>query len=416
MKTHRVVVTGMGTVSPAGLGVPKLWEAVRAGRSRGSAITRFDPSRNACRIAAETPPLPVPVKPDTEDVHFSRTHRYALVAATEAMGQAGTTGFSPERAGVCIGSTTIGIEALEAAFNATLIPSDGPEIPHEEGPAPDLFSAYSGAGISAALAGRFGFRGPVSTLSTGCASGLDAIGCALDTIRRGEADLMVAGGADAAVDPIILTAFDVVRALTRRNDAAEQASRPFDQGRDGFLLAEGAGILVLEEAEHARRRGAVPLAEILGFASNCHAFHMTSMPEDGKILADCLDLAIADAGLSPDGIDYINAHGSSTPLNDRVETLAYKEVFGDRVRRIPISSTKSVIGHPLGAAGAIQAVVCVMAIGDSWLPPTANLDEPDPECDLDYVPRTGRSHPFRHALANANSFAGIHSGLVIGAI
>ena len=270
--------------------------------------------------------------------------------------------------------------------------------------------AYS---ASNAIADRFGFTGPCSTMATGCTAGLDAIGAAVDAIQCDMADVMVTGGVDAPITPIVVASFDVIKTLSRRNDAPTRASRPFDRDRDGFLLAEGCAVITLEEEEHAERRGAPILARLLSYASRSNAFHMTSLPADGVALGDTIALAIARAGISADDVDYINAHGSSTQQNDRNETSAFKRVFGRRVYDVPVSSTKSVIGHTLGAASALETVVCVCALVDGVVPPTANYDTPCPDCDLDYVPNVPRPRALEVVECNASGFSGIHSAAIL---
>jgi beta-ketoacyl-acyl-carrier-protein synthase II len=421
---RRVVITGMGAVSPAGVGVAPLWQAVREGTSFGSVIRRFDPSRNASQIAATVPPFDpgrFGVTPD-QSSDWDRVTLYSVVAAAEAVAQARLTDFDPHRAGVCIGTAIGGVEVMEMSFNTMVdpVPSLGPapaypplkpiRVPSH------MFTAYSCNTTSVEIAARWGLRGPVTCVSTGCTAGVDAIGYCLDLIRQGDAEVMVTGGADAAITPLCLTAFDVIRAITRRNHEPDRASRPFDSERSGFLMSEGAGMVVLEELEHARRRGATILGEVVGYGTNCNAHHMTGMHEDGQMLAVSIELALKDAGLTPDEIHYINAHGSSTPQNDRAETAAYKKVFGEAAYRIPISSTKSVTGHPLGAASALELIVSTLTIRESFIPPTANLYQPSEECDLDYVPLHGRSQRVRYVLSNASGFGGLHSAVVVGEV
>lgn len=423
MSRRRVVVTGMGAVSSCGIGVPALWRAAREGDPCGAVIDRFDPSRNESRIAAMVPPF------DPADFGISRQQAlqwdrvtlYSVIAGREALAQATLAAADPERCGVCIGTAIGGVEMMELAFASLVEPNGGepglpyPAIKRADVPA-HMLTAYSCATTSNEIAARWGLRGPVTCVSTGCTAGVDAVGYCLETIRCGDADLMVAGGADAAVTPLCLTAFDVIRAISRRNHEPRAASRPFDRERSGFLLAEGAGVVVLEEAEHARRRGAPVLAELVGFGTNCNSYHMTGMHENGELLAISIELALRDAALRPDEIDYINAHGSSTPQNDRAETAAYKKVFGPAAARIPISSTKSVTGHPLGAASALELIVSVLTIREGWIPPTANLHEPSADCDLDYVPRQGRAQKVSHVLSNASGFGGLHSAIVVGEV
>lgn len=424
MSRRRVVITGMGAVSPAGVGVPALWHAAREGLPCGERISKFDPSRNGSQIGAPVPPFdPREHGLDGEEVaSWDAVALYTMVAAIEAEAQASLAGVDVDRCGVCVGTAVGGIEAMENAFNDLVVPDpdadEAPEFPRlHPRPCPDsMFAAYSCCTSSSLIASRFGFGGPVTCVSTGCTAGVDAIGFALETIRRGDADVIVTGGADATFTPLCLTAFDVIRAITRRNQEPARASRPFERERSGFLLAEGAGVVVLEDLEHARGRGASILAEVAGYGTNCNAHHMTGMHESGELLAVSIERALADAGLLPAAITYINAHGSSTPQNDRAETAAYKRVFGDSAHCIPISSTKSVTGHPLGAASALELIVSTLAIRESFVPPTANLFEPDADCDLDYVPHTGRQQAIGFVLSNASGFGGLHSAVVVGGV
>jgi minimal PKS ketosynthase (KS/KS alpha) len=422
MNRRRIVITGMGAVSPCGIGVAALWQAVREGEPCGAVIDRFDPSRNESQIAAMVPPFnPADHGISRDQVQrWDRVTLYSVIAAGEALGQATLKGADPERCGVCIGTAIGGVEVMEQAFASMVDVNavDGepsppyPRIKDADVPA-HMLAGYSCATTSNEIAAIWGLCGPVTCISTGCTAGVDSVGYCLEMLRSGDADLMVTGGADAAITPLCLTAFDVIRAITRRNHEPRAASRPFDRERSGFLLAEGAGVVVLEELEHARRRGAPVLAEVSGFGTNCNSYHMTGMHEDGDLLAVSIDLALRDAGLRPEDIDYINAHGSSTPQNDRAETAAYKKIFGPAAYHIPISSTKSVTGHPLGAASALELIVSTFTIREGWIPPTANLEDPSEGCDLDYVPRRGRAQKVSRVVSNASGFGGLHSAVVV---
>jgi beta-ketoacyl-acyl-carrier-protein synthase II len=424
MSARRVVITGMGAVTPAGIGVAPMWEAVRLGRPFGEVITRFDPSGNISQIAAPVPDFDATANGLTspEAEHWDLVTIYSVIAAAEAVAQSLLTldgGIDPHRCGVCIGTAIGGVGILERWF-ARLVEADSgadtapsfPRLKPIQVP-PEMFTAYSCSTTCSEIAARWGLRGPVTCVSTGCTAGVDAVGVCMDVIREGHADVMISGGADATITPMCLSAFDVIRAISRRNDEPRRASRPFDRERSGFLLSEGAGIVVLEEREHARRRGAEVLGELVGFGTNCNAHHMTGMHENGELLAVSIQRALADAGIEPAAIDYINAHGSSTPQNDRAETAAYKLVFGADAWQIPISSTKSVTGHPLGAASAIELIISALAIRHSWIPPTANLEEPSEDCDLDYVPQVGRSKELSYVLSNASGFGGLHSAVIL---
>lgn len=414
-----MVVTGMGSVSPAGIGVRALWETVRDGRRCGGPITRFDPAGSQSRIAAEVPgfdPLSLGLAP-AEVARMDRTTQFARVAAREALDDAGLLdgAFDPRRAGVLIGTAVGGVEFMETVFRASCIRGNGKPAWVTMDPDradPNLYRGFLAQSVSGEVAEAHGFEGFTTTMSTGCTAGLDAVGAACLAISSGMADVVVTGGADAPVTPVVVAAFDVIHCLTRRNDDPARASRPFDRDRDGFLLGEGCGVLVLEEEEHARARGATLHGRVLGFASLSNAYHMTGLPADGERLAATLRRALRSARVDPDEVDYVNAHGSSTPQNDRNETAAFKKVFGARARRVPVSSTKSVIGHSLGAASALESIVCVKAIGDAVVPPTANYETPCPDCDLDYVPNQARDARLRVVECNASGFSGIHSSVL----
>jgi minimal PKS ketosynthase (KS/KS alpha) len=277
-----------------------------------------------------------------------------------------------------------------------------------------LWESYSAHSVSHQVAKRNGFYGFCSTMSTGCTAGVDAIGLSAELIRDGIADIMITGGTDAPITPIVLSSFDNIRCLTRRNHEPTRASRPFDRDRDGFLLAEGCGVLVLESEEHARKRGAEILGYVLGFASLCNAYHMTGLPADGLALGNTLERALGLSRINPEEVDYINAHGSSTPQNDRNETAAFKMAFRDHARKVPISSTKSVLGHPLGAASALESIISLLSIKENVAPPTANYETPDPDCDLDYVPNCARETKINVVECNASGFSGIHSAVLFG--
>ncbi len=278
---------------------------------------------------------------------------------------------------------------------------------------PDLYDAAMFNTPSIELSARYGLKGICNTLSTGCTAGTDSLGFALETIQDAEQDIMFAGAAEAPITPVTFGAFDVVNVLSSRNDKPEAASRPFDNKRDGFVLSEGAGILILEELNHALKRNARIYAEVTGFGTSCNAFHMTDLPSDGTAMANCIILALQDAGIKPQGIDYINAHGSSTRMNDIFETSAYKMVFGDYAYKLPASSLKSMIGHPLAAANAIELVVCSMIFQKNILPPTINQEENDPLCDLDYIPNVARPKKVNTILKTSSGFSGIHSSLIL---
>lgn len=419
-----VVVTGMYAISPAGMGLKALWNTVRDGKACGAPITEFDCSKNAAWIAAQVPGFDVTAwgfLPE-DAAHLDRSTQFALVAAGQAIRMAGIEPqkINPYRAGVCIGTAIGGVDSMESAF-ARLCLKEGEERKKPkrvrltpEKADPRLWESYSAHSVSHQVAKRNGFYGFCSTMSTGCTAGVDAIGLSAELINEGVADVMITGGTDAPITPIVLSSFDNIRCLTRRNHEPTRASRPFDRDRDGFLLAEGCGVLVLESEDHARKRGADILGYVLGFASLCNAYHMTGLPADGIALGNTLERALDSARTNPEEVDYINAHGSSTPQNDRNETAALKMAFRDHARKVPISSTKSVLGHPLGAASALESIISLLSIKENVAPPTANYETPDPDCDLDYVPNCARETKIDVVECNASGFSGIHSAVLFG--
>jgi 3-oxoacyl-(acyl-carrier-protein) synthase len=419
-----VVVTGMYAISPAGMGLDALWNTVRDGKSCGGPITGFDCSRNAAWIAAQVPNFDLTSWGFSREdaAHLDRSAQFALVAASQAVKAAGLDRqkINPYRAGVCIGTAIGGVDSMERAFGQLCLKEgEGRKKPkrvrlNPEEADPRLWESYSAHSVSHQVAKRNGFYGFCSTMSTGCTAGADAIGLSAELINDGIADIMITGGTDAPITPIVLSSFDNIRCLTRRNHEPTKASRPFDRDRDGFLLAEGCGVLVLESEEHARKRGAEILGYVLGFASLCNAYHMTGLPADGLALGNTLEKALGLSRINPEEVDYINAHGSSTPQNDRNETAAFKMAFRDHARKVPISSTKSVLGHPLGAASALESIISLLSIKENVAPPTANYENPDPDCDLDYVPNCAREIKINVVECNASGFSGIHSAVLFG--
>lgn len=416
------VITGMHCITPAGFGSDSLWNALMSGRRYGAAIEKFDVSNNATKICApisKFDALEYGLDPAVSS-RIDRSMQLAIVSARHAICDAGLDlGNLPlNRVGVCIGSAIGGVEAMEIAFRNSCLPA--PEKPkwvkvRPDVVAPTTYGAFSAASVSVEVARDHGFTGPCTTMATGCTAGIDAIGAAASMIEAGLADIMITGGVDAPLTPIVLTSFDNIKALTRRNTEPTRASRPFDRHRDGFLLAEGCAFLILEAEPSARRRGAKMHGRVLGYASTSNAYHMTGLPAEGEALASAVNIALARARIEPDQVDYINAHGSSTQQNDRGETAAYKKAFGNRAYRIPISSTKSCIGHALGAASAIESVVCLMALARNTVPPTLNYESPCPDCDLDYVPNEPRDARLRIVQNSASGFSGIHSAAIFGA-
>jgi 3-oxoacyl-[acyl-carrier-protein] synthase II len=405
---RRVVVTGLGLITPLGTGVEKTWGALCAGKSGVRRITKFDPSAHACQIAGEVTDFnPADYIEKKEIKKMDTFIHYAVGASQMAVDDAGlkVTEENADRVGVYIGSGIGGLPAIEAYHKILL----------DKGP--DRVSPFFIPMVIINLASgqvsmRIGARGPNSCAVTACATGNHCIGDAFRIIQHGEADAMVAGGTEAAITPLCVAGFASAKALSTRNDEPERASRPFDKERDGFVLGEGAGVLVLEELESARRRGARIYAEILGYGRTADAHHITAPPEDAAGAVRCMRLALQDAGLSPEAIGYVNAHATST-MADRIETIAIKQVFGAHARRLAVSSTKSMTGHLLGAAGGVEAVFSILAIHRGVLPPTINQDVPDPECDLDYIPNAARRADVRTVLSNSFGFGGVNACLIL---
>ncbi len=405
--TRRVVVTGLGMVTPLGTGVDKTWKAVCAGESGIGRITKFDPTKYAAQIAGEVKDFDPARFIEKKEIKKMDTFiHYAVGASHLAVEDAGLK-VSPEespRVGVYIGSGIGGLGSIEHYHK--VLQEKGPDRVSPFFIPMTIINLASGQ-----VAIRLGARGPNSCAVTACATGNHCIGDAYRIIQRDEADVMIAGGAEAAITPLGVAGFASARALSFRNQEPTRASRPFDKDRDGFVLAEGAGVVVLEEMEHARRRGARIYAEVVGYAMNSDAYHITAPPDDGEGAVRCMELVIKDAGIAKTDVGYINAHGTST-MADAIETRAIKQVFGDAAYRIPVSSTKSMTGHLLGAAGGIEAIFSVLALHHGLLPPTINLDTPDPECDLDYVPHKARpGHP-KVALSNSFGFGGVNACLL----
>jgi 3-oxoacyl-[acyl-carrier-protein] synthase II len=409
---RRVVVTGMGAITPLGIGVEPTWEGMRSGRSGIGKITLFDASDFSSQIAGEVRDFDPAVWMEPGDVrHTDRFAQFAIGASAMAVDDAGLDfeRVDPTRAGVLIGSGIGGTWTWETQHRNLL----------EKGPrriSPFFIPMLITDMASGRVAMRYGAKGPNSAVTTACATSAHAIGDAAEIIRRGDAEIMIAGGAEAAVSPLSLGGFCAMRALSKRNDEPARASRPFDRDRDGFVMAEGAGIVILEQLEHAKQRNARIYGEVVGYGMSADAYHVTQPQPDGEGMALSIEAALRDAELSPDEVNYINAHGTATPVGDPAETRAIKRVFGDHARTISISSTKSVTGHPLGAAGAVEAIACLCAMRDAVAPPTINLDNPDPECDLDYVPNEAREVDARVTMTNSFGFGGHNATLVLRSI
>jgi len=408
MSQRRVVVTGLGTVNPLGNRVKDSWERIKNAENGITKVTRFDASQHTSQVVGEVKDFNAGEFFDAKEARrMDRFSVYAVASAVQAMQDAGlkTGDFDPERFGVILGNGIGGIETLGDNFKKLF--DRGPKAIHP------LCSPMMIANIAPGnVAIKLDLQGPCYTVVTACASGTDAIGDSLRWIREGKVDLMLAGGTEATVVPLGLASFCVLQAVsTKYNDTPEKASRPFDAGRDGFVMGEGAGLLLLEELEHARKRGARIYAELAGYGCTCDANHLTAPHPEGRGAIKAMRLAIEDAGLKPEDIDYINAHGTSTPVNDPVETKAIKAVFGEHARKLKVSSTKSMVGPLLGAAGGVEALVTVLSLQEQFYTPTRNYENPDPACDLDYVPNKGYSAPMRAAISNSFGFGG-HNGVV----
>ncbi len=415
MNKRRVVITGIGVVSPNGIGKENVYKAMISGKSGVKLVDGFDVSVFNTKIAAEArdfDPMKLGLTHD-EAVRMDRYVQFGVVAGNMAIKDSGLD-FNKEnleRAGVSLANAICGTKYMEEEFS--LVTDNGKKPINPKLVRQDLYDAAMFNTPSIELSAKYGLKGICNTISTGCTAGTDAVGFSLETIQDGEADIMITGASEAPITPITFGAFDVVNVLSARNDEPEKASRPFDNKRDGFVLSEGAGILVLEELEHALKRDARIYCEVLGFGTSCNAFHMTDLPADGSAMASCMNLAFKDSGVKPTEIDYINAHGSSTRMNDIFETQAYKAVFGDYAYKVPISSLKSMIGHPLAAANAIELTVCCMIFQNHILPPTINQEEKDPQCDLYYIPNQAIQKKVNMIIKTSSGFSGIHSSLIM---
>lgn len=408
MDKRRVVITGVGMITPLGIGVEQSWNGLLAGRSGIRKITQFDAANFATRIAGEVEGFnPEDYIEPKEIKKMDRFIHFALAAAQMAMDDSGLkiTDENAERAGVIVGSGIGGLRSIEHYHSVLL----------EKGPrriTPFFIPMLVVNLASGQISIRFGAKGPNSAVVTACATGSHAIGDAFKIIQRGDADAMIAGGTEAVITPLGIGGFNAMKALSTRNDEPEKASRPFDMDRDGFIMGEGAGIMVLESLETALERGAGIYAEIAGYGMAADAYHITAPTPDGEGAARCMKMALKDAGVEPSAVNYINAHGTSTKAGDEIETYAIKTVFGEYAYKIPVSSTKSMTGHLLGAAGGVESVISSLIIKDDIIPPTINLDTPDPECDLDYVPKQARRTAVNYALSNSFGFGGTNACLL----
>ncbi|PSR34632.1 MAG: beta-ketoacyl-[acyl-carrier-protein] synthase II [Sulfobacillus benefaciens] len=404
---ERVVVTGMGVVSPVGHGLEEFWRGITEGPSGVGMVQRFDATDYPSRIAAEIRDFDPLRYFDRKDVrHADRFVQLAVAAAQDAVENAGLAAMDPERTGVAFGTGIGGLTTLTEQY----------DILRDRGPSrvsPFLIPKMIANMAGGQIAMRFNLRGPNVTLVTACASSGNALGDAFRTIQHGEADVMLTGGSEAVILPIAFAGFCAMKALSTRNEDPTTASRPFDQGRDGFVMGEGAGFLVFESLTHAQDRGATILAEVIGYGRSADAYHMVEPEPEGAGAVLAMQRALRDAGLQPEAIDYINAHGTSTPKGDLAETIAIKNVFGEHAYRLAVSSTKSATGHLLGAAGAVELIASILAIGHQVLPPTLNLEAPGEGCDLDYVPNVPRPHPVHRVMSNAFGFGGQNACLIV---
>ncbi|WP_263105631.1 beta-ketoacyl-[acyl-carrier-protein] synthase family protein [Kitasatospora sp. DSM 101779] len=412
---RRVAITGIGVMAPGGMGVKNFWSLLSEGRTATRGITFFDPAPFRSRVAAEIDFHPEEHGLTPQEIRrMDRAAQLAVVATREAVAGSGIdlAATDPHRTGVTIGSAVGATTGLDQEYR--VVSDDGRlELVDHRYAVPHLYGHFVPSSFAAEVAWATGAEGPSTVVSTGCTSGLDAIGHAVELIRENSADVMIAGATDAPISPITMACFDAIKATTPYNDDPGRASRPFDRTRNGFVLGEGAAVLVLEELGRAQRRGAHIYAEIGGYASRCNAFHMTGLRPDGREMAEAIRATLDEARLNPSDIDYVNAHGSGTKQNDRHESAAFKLSLGDHAYRVPVSSIKSMIGHSLGAIGSLEIAACALAMAENVIPPTANLHNPDPECDLDYVPVSAREARLDRVLSVGSGFGGFQSAMVL---
>ncbi|MGX1881783.1 beta-ketoacyl-[acyl-carrier-protein] synthase family protein [Streptomyces sp. NPDC055287] len=417
MSARRAVVTGIGVVAPGGIGAKAFWKLLTEGRTATRAISHFDASAYRSRIAAECDfdPAAAGLSPD-EIERMDRCAQFAVVAAREALADSGVEpeDVPPHRIGVSVGSAVGSTVTLEQQY--VRVSGGGSRwVVDAEDPYPHLYRALVPSALAGEVAWAAGAQGPVRVVSTGCTSGLDSVAQGAQFIEDGAADVVLAGATDAPISPITVACFDAIKATSPNNDDPAHASRPFDRDRDGFVLGEGAAVLILEEEGAARRRGAHVYCEVAGYAQRSNAFHMTGLRPDGEELAEAVRVALDRARLAPETVDYVNAHGSGTRQNDRHETAAFKKSLGEHAYRVPVSSIKSMVGHSLGAIGALELAACALAIEMNTVPPTANLHSPDPELGLDYVPLTAREHRTDTVLSVGSGFGGFQTAMVLTA-
>lgn len=411
---RRVVVTGVGVIAPCGEDKESFYKNLIEGKSFIEKVENFDVSLFNSKIAAQAlgfDPLRFGI-PEKDAQRMDRYVQFAIAATKQAVEDSNLEfdRLNLYRCGIVLANAICGTRFMEEEFLLVTDWGKNPIDPRKG--RPHLYDAAMFNTPSAEIASIYHLKGINCTLSTGCTAGTDSIGFAYELIREGRQDVIICGASEAPITPITFGAFDVINAISKRNDDPHKASCPFDNRRDGFVISEGCGILVLEELEHALKREAPIYCEVVGFGTCCNAFHMTDLPEDGEAMAQCIELALKDAGIAKESIDYINAHGSSTRQNDVFETNAYKKVFGEDAYKIPISSIKSMIGHPLAAANGLESVLCAMIFHNGVLPPTINQEEPDPKCDLDYIPNKAREGETNYILKTSSGFSGIHSSLI----
>jgi beta-ketoacyl-acyl-carrier-protein synthase II len=411
----RVVVTGLGVIAPSGIGLEEFWQNISGGVSAIKKVTNFDVSQFNSQIAAQVEDF-LPQEFGLDEKTAQRMDRYVqfAVAAAHMAVEDASLDFNrvdKRRVGVILANAISGTKYMEEEF--LRVTNNGKEPIDPRLVSPDLYDASMFNTPSSEIANRWKLNGICTTVSTGCTAGTDSVGLSLEMIQDGRQDVVITGASEAPLTPITFGAFDVVNVLSTLNDEPAKASRPFDLKRNGFVISEGCGILILEELEHALRRNAKIYAEVLGYGTCNNAFHMTDLPADGEAMAECIKLALEDAGITTDKIGYINAHGSSTKQNDIFETAAYKKVFQDLTYKIPISSLKSMFGHPLAAANAVELVACSLIFKHNFLPPTINQEVSDPLCDLDYIPNNGRKKKVDYILKTSSGFSGLHSSLVL---
>ena len=410
MQKNRVVITGLGIISPVGNDVPSFWNSLKTGKGGVGPLTSFDPAQFDSRIAAEVKGFdPGLYGMDPKEARrTAKFVQYAVAASKQAVESSGMdlNKENKDRIGVLIGSGIGSLYVIEEEHKIML--SKGPSRM-----SPFLIPMLIVNEASGFVGITFGLKGPNLCVATACASGSHAIGDAFRILERGDADVMIAGGTESCIVPTAVGGFCALRALSKRNNDPGKASRPFDRDRDGFIMAEGCGLVVMETLEHANKRKANIIAEMSGFGMTCDAYHITAPDPDGEGAARAMSLALADAGLKPEEVDYINAHGTSTKLNDKIETLSMKRAFGAHAKKVMVSSTKSMTGHLLGAAGGVEFVACCLAIRDGVVPPTINYEYPDPDCDLDYVPNTARESKVKVCMSNSLGFGGHNASLVV---